>query len=291
MDQLEVDLLRSHFPRLYARALQFLGDRGLRDHDEYADRAVRAYLKEVCRGGGTKQRLAAIRRERAELVFSRAAVTKAVLTKELLRELDHCLERAPAPIPPAALRSDSSPVVFSSGQGLFDSVVGLLGEFTSELESTGLWQPFWNEDPLTPKHEKSIQPVILALLRTKFRSSGIEIARETDEGIGLLDFRCVSTGKNTVYNTCVECKLAHHENIDAGAREQLPAYMDSVGTSFGVYLVLWFKDGKHWDRPTKYENPDELRTQLQALADQLPSKTIQTIVIDVTRKTPASRRR
>jgi hypothetical protein len=189
-----------------------------------------------------------------------------------------------------------------SDSDLYELVVGVLCQLKSNIEATCLWQPFWDEHHVlgsessevacpVPKLEPSVQPTLLQLLRGNFRHLGVEILREPNEGVGLLDFRCVSTTSGVVHNTCIEIKLAHHEHIGAGVREQLPAYMDSVGTSFGVYLVLWFKDGNYWHKPTKYQTPQDLRADVQALADEVPSKTIQVIVVDVTRKAPASRRR
>ena len=178
-----------------------------------------------------------------------------------------------------------------SDADLHRAVVALVLRFKTTIESTGLWQPFWDERSKQPKREPSIQPTMLALLREAFRGHGIEILRETHEGVGLLDFRCTASLRSQVFNTCIELKLAHHSEIEQGLICQLPAYMDSVGTSFGVYVVLWFKDEVNWNEPSTYSDPGELQSTLLSLAAEQQPKTISVIVVDVTRKTPASKRR
>jgi len=289
------------FPTILGLVFDFLADRGVRDN-RYAMQVASAYFRSLNEGQSRRLRLRAIRQVPSYSLFGAGTPGKSRVTEALVEYLDTVPSSADTVVSsPLALSPSEVPRMRSDSE-LHGLVVDVLFQLKSDIEAMCLWQPFWDEHHSlgsessdvtcpVPKREPSVQPTLLQLLRDSFRHLGVEILREPNEGVGLLDFRCVSTSSGAVHNTCIESKLAHHEHIRAGVSGQLPAYMDSVGTSFGVYLVLWFKDGNYWHKPTKYQTPEDLRADVQAVAHEVPSKTIQVIVLDVTRKTSASRRR
>ena len=291
----------SEMPMILGLILEFLAERGVRD-STYAVDVSRAYLQSLQARQSSAQRVERVRQVPSRGLFGTGPVGKADVIRALVDHVDKALSSVAPLAGPTVEPSPTEVPLVGSDENLFELVVDVLDQFKCNIEATGLWQPFWDEhhavsektSPVAcpvPKREPSIQPTILQLLRETFGQHGVAIVRESNEGVGLLDFRCMSTGSDLVYNTCIECKVAHSERIRTGVTRQLPAYMDSVGTSFGVYLVLWFKDAVYWNEPTEYNNCEDLRAAMQSLADEVPSKTIQVMVVDLTRKTPASRRR
>lgn len=176
-----------------------------------------------------------------------------------------------------------------SDQSLFNQILRILTEYKNEVESTRLWQPFWNENPMKPKKETHLQPTIFSQLRHRFRHIGVEFLKEPDDGAGPLDFRCTATYDNKIFNCCIEFKTAQHRDLEHKIENQLPGYMNAAQTLFGVFLVFWFKDNKAYHLPKKYCDPDDLQNSLINSIINDTSRKIEVITIDVTRKPSASR--
>ncbi len=167
-------------------------------------------------------------------------------------------------------------------------------------------QPFWNEPhkttingkrvniPKQPKRERSIQPTLALLLSMTLQHFGIHVERETDEGVGLLDFKCLyTTKKGKPLCVLVEFKLAHNMDIEESLRTQLPAYLTANRTKYGLYLVMWFKDdeGKIFKKPLKC-NKQEMVVKLKRIAEAIQQEkefNITTEVIDASVKRSASK--
>ncbi len=184
-------------------------------------------------------------------------------------------------------------VVIASEETVFEITVDILRNYKEEIESTRLWQPFWNEEnqkPRTPKEEPSLQPTIFSQLRPRFRQIGIEFLREPNDGAGPLDFRCTATHGTSALNCCIEFKRAQHGQLEHKLQTQLPAYMDAADTKYGILFVFWFKDGVNCKEPTKYSSPDTLRQNLLDAAKAVSPRVIEVIVVDVTSKPSASKR-
>ncbi len=137
-------------------------------------------------------------------------------------------------------------------------------DFRRIIEKRRLIEPFWDGKrtikyngekitiPRMPKTEPKVQPTIHTLLMLLLEKHGIQISRENDEGIGLLDFRCYfTTNKRIPLNVIIEFKLSHHKRIKHGIRKQIIDYLDAVDSKSGIFMVLWFKDekGKYFKEP------------------------------------------
>ena len=182
----------------------------------------------------------------------------------------------------------------SSEAELFQSVVKVLNRYKDEVEATRLWEPFWNQkgsEPTDPKSEPSLQPTIRSQLRHRFNQIGVEFIRESNDGAGSLDFRCVHTRLDEVFNCCVEFKRAQHDKLEHGIMAQLPAYMDAADTKCGVLFVFWFKDGIHCNDPRGYDGPNALRSHLLTSVNRSAGRSVDIIVVDVTPGRPSASRR
>ena len=174
-----------------------------------------------------------------------------------------------------------------------------LFEFVKEAVDSGLKHPiqhrnwieaFWDETTNTPKKEISIQPTIIEILKPYLNPYGISIVKESDEGIGRLDFKCIYNNNSKIMKVHIEFKLAHSDKWKNGLTKQLSAYMDADKTKYGIYLVFWFGDGIKFDKPKNIESIDILQEELDSEAKKIEDKIIEPIVIKVTKKKTASKR-
>lgn len=174
------------------------------------------------------------------------------------------------------------------------------------VENRSWIQAFWNEPhksickgksitiPKRPKREPSIQPTLQVLLYISLNPLGVHVERETGEGAGILDFKCLYTTKEgTPLRVPVEFKLAHNKGIEHGLNKQLPAYLTANNSNHGTFLVMWFKDegGIVFKKPPKVTKYDML-AELKHIAELILKERgfIITIeIIDASIKPPASR--
>jgi len=173
------------------------------------------------------------------------------------------------------------------------------------IENRHWIEPFWNEShkinvrgerrtiPKQPKKEPSIQPTLSILLSMTLIRLGIHVERETDEGVGLLDFKCLYTTKESIpLSVMVEFKLAHHKDIEHGLKTQLPAYLAANKSTYGIYLAMWFKDeeGKFFKKPPKGTKA-EMISKLKQIAESIQQEKgfiITTEIIDASVRPSAS---
>jgi len=149
--------------------------------------------------------------------------------------------------------------------------------------------------PCSPKSETEIQPTLYVILHMALSRYGIQIARETDEGVGSLDFRCFFTTKSGKPLTIgIEFKIAHHKQIQKGIRRQLPAYLEAIQSRSGIFVVMWFKDSKceSFCEPRMYDLEGFegwLSGEAEQVAEDL-SLNLEAIVLDASVRPSASNR-
>lgn len=173
------------------------------------------------------------------------------------------------------------------------------------IENRRLTQAFWDgsrkikiEDkevpvPQEPKSEVNIQPTLYFLLQLSLKSLGIHVVRETDEGIGHLDFKFLyTTSDHKALSICLEFKLAHHKKIKHGLTKQLPAYIKAERSTCGIFAIMWFKDekGEYFKEPsdrTKEEMIEFIEKEAKLLQEK-EGLDIKTFIIDASIKPSAS---
>lgn len=164
-------------------------------------------------------------------------------------------------------------------------------------------EPFWDGQrtikyngseiaiPKIPKSEPKIQPTLHVILDMALSPLGIHVIRESDEGIGSLDFRFLFTTKNGVpLSVGVEFKIAHHKKIKHGITKQLPAYLKAIKSTSGIFVVMWFKDPDIFKKPKKYEK-EEMEEWIIKQAENISVETnmeISTAMLDASIRPSAS---
>lgn len=172
------------------------------------------------------------------------------------------------------------------------------------VETRRLIEPFWDgsrkinidgreiEVPRSPKGETEIQPTLHVFLQMALEPFGVHVIRESDEGSGSLDFRFSTTNsRSELISVAAEFKLAHHKEVKAGIKRQLPRYMDSVPCTHGVFVLMWFKDekGRYFSDP-KFKSLQETRAFVDGLTSNPdnPNHKIVGRVIDCSIRPSAS---
>ncbi len=164
------------------------------------------------------------------------------------------------------MASELSGFTIDTERDLLNVVVAAIQRIIKHNVENRRWiEPFWDERKIirhdgkqirvkpTPKPELKIQPTLFVLLHLALNSLGIQVVRESHEGAGELDFRCLyTTRRRRAISVPIEFKLAHHGELKKGIRLQLPAYMRATGSLVGIFLVMWFK-GKAFKRPARLD--------------------------------------
>lgn len=126
-------------------------------------------------------------------------------------------------------------------------------------------EPFWDDQreveikgqkhmfPKVPKTETSIQPTLHLIFHIALNHHGIHVVRESNEGIGYMDFGFLFTTKSgKPISVGAEFKLAHNKKIGHGIKKQLPSYLKAIESTNGTYIVMWFKDDELYTEPKSY---------------------------------------
>ena len=145
------------------------------------------------------------------------------------------------------------------------SLIKIVVKNNIELHSN--YKYFWkknSQDKLVPQTEPEMQPLILSQLKVLCDYMGIQISREVETGNGKVDFVCSASFQGKLIKTCIELKNAHKDNLESGLTRQLPEYLKSERTKYGIYLILWYK-GDYFDFPRKYSSEMELEESLQTI--------------------------
>jgi hypothetical protein len=148
--------------------------------------------------------------------------------------------------------------------------------------------------PRQPKKETEIQPTLHVVLDMALSPLGIQVVRESDEGVGTLDFRFLYTTKSGLgISVGTEFKLAHHKEIRKGIRNQLPAYLRAIKSTSGIFSMMWFKDqdGRFFGEPRAHQKQTTIQW-LKSEAKDISGKdniTILAFLIDASIKPSASK--
>ena len=195
--------------------------------------------------------------------------------------------------------------IIESESDLLQAISNAIVELKHCIEDRREIHPYWDESrkvkiegkeheiPATPKKETHIQPTLGRFFIHRLLPLGIQTVRESDEGIGYLDFKFLITVKeNTPLNVCAEFKLAHHDRLEHGLKTQLPLYLKASPSKSRIFLVMWFKDenGKHFNKPINKNKLDMLKYLEEAVKEinEKEDFTIESILIDASKKPPAS---
>ena len=145
------------------------------------------------------------------------------------------------------------------------------------IENNRMYKLLYNDDK-SPKNETAAQLLFFSVAQGYCKQYDIDINRESDPGIGQLDFKLSVGNKSKVI---IEMKLSSNSTLYHGYDKQLPAYLRAEETKYGIFLVL---------QMNTTPEPQLLQTQqaYEKVKDN-PDNTIKLVCIDATPKASASK--
>lgn len=149
--------------------------------------------------------------------------------------------------------------------------------YKSLIENNRLYKLLYNDDA-SPKKETDAQLLFFSIAQGYCDKYNIDINRESDPGIGELDFK-FSVGHTS--KVIIEMKLSSNNTLKHGFEKQFPAYLRAEDTRYGIFLVI---------QMNKIE--EKQLTQVKEGYKQLSKDEnypIQLICIDATPKPSASK--
>ena len=189
---------------------------------------------------------------------------------------------------------------------LLKVISDVIEELKHYVEDQRWTEPFWNDEcegevdgtriqlKARPKRETKIQPTLYVFFNRSLNRLGIHVSRETDEGIGKLDFKFMITTENHIpLLVCAEFKLAHNTEIEHGITKQLPSYLKASSSKSGIFFVMWFKDEekKFFDKPTERTKSQMIEFIEETIREtkHVEEINIESFLIDASKKPSASK--
>lgn len=179
-----------------------------------------------------------------------------------------------------------------------NAVYQCFSDLKSKIEDNGSSESFWdfsyNGNKIkgkTPKKETLAQPLIKTIIDTDLYLRGIDIFRENTTPAGDIDFTVVGSVCGTgIVNMCIELKNAHSEYLENGLINQLPDYMRSQNSQYGVYCVLNYNihGGDIIERSELIQKLNMLQLSSQ---DDLVKTKIRIFIVDLDKNIVAKKRK
>lgn len=160
---------------------------------------------------------------------------------------------------------------------LLDICLEICNAYKALVENNRMYKLLYNDDN-SPKKEIAAQLLFFSVAQGYCKQYDIDINRESDPGIGQLDFKLSVGNKSKVI---IEMKLSSNSTLYHGYDKQLPAYLRAEETKYGIFLVL---------QMSTTPEPQLLQTQqaYEKVKDN-PDNTIKLVCIDATPKASASK--
>ena len=135
---------------------------------------------------------------------------------------------------------------FKSEESFREFIHTALLQINETIAETDAYKSYWNIVysgneivEKTPKHEVEIQPMIHSMIHDAVFLNNVKVVPEYSTGEGNVDFLFMGTISDVgIRFICVECKLSSSKDILEGLLRQLPIYMETTKSKYGIYLVL-----------------------------------------------------
>lgn len=188
---------------------------------------------------------------------------------------------------------------------LLNVISDVISELKHYVEDRRWTEPFWDDEreievdgkkinvSAFPKKETKIQPTLYVFFDRRLHPLGIHVSKETDEGIGKLDFKfMITTESHIPLSVCAEFKLAHNPQLEHGITKQLPLYLRANCSISGIFFVIWFKDeeGKFFNKPIN-QNKIQMIKFIEEKINEIKHEeeiNINSFLIDASKKPSAS---
>ena len=160
---------------------------------------------------------------------------------------------------------------------LLEITIEICNAYNSLIENNRMYRLLYNDND-TPKDETAAQLLFYIVAKGYCEKYNVDINRESDPGIGEMDFKLSVGGTSKVV---IEMKLSTNSQLYHGFEKQLPAYLRAEETKYGIFLVLQLNN-------TPEPQLAKVQTLYSTVKDN-PDNTLRLICIDATTKPSASK--
>ncbi len=173
----------------------------------------------------------------------------------------------------------------------FTAVIDSLHCCQEDIRRHGAEKLFWKktvEKTWQPIDEPDISRGVASFLSIYGALKNFDVTCESVAGTGSVDFYIVAPVADSIRKIAIEAKKAESDNLIQGFETQLPTYMHSIGTDYGIYLVYWLKS-QDYAFPAKYDSYAVL--ELEKLHPIPRSTTIRTIGMNFSKEITPSKQK
>lgn len=179
-----------------------------------------------------------------------------VVPPESSTDMNHHLRAVQTPItfPPSEivniLRRDNllSNAKYVNMDIFFATVIDSLYCCQEDIRRHGAEKLLWSkssEKSWKPLDEPEISRLVASFLSVYGALKNFDVTCESIAGTGRMDFHVVAPVDQSVRKIVIEAKKADSDELVSGFKNQLPMYMQRVGTDYGIYLVYWLKSADY----------------------------------------------
>jgi hypothetical protein len=179
---------------------------------------------------------------------------------------------------------------YSDMDAFFASVIDSLHCCQEDIKRYGGEKLLWNKSKdgkSIPIDEPEISRYVASFLSIYGILKNFDVSCESVAGGGNIDFHITAPVADFIGKIAVEAKKAYSGNLISAFTIQLPEYMKSIGTVYGIYLVYWLKS-RNYPFPAKYKTYGEL--EIEKLHPIPRLSTMRTIGMDLSISEPPSKK-
>ncbi|MDP3259704.1 MAG: hypothetical protein Q8M34_03840 [Thermodesulfovibrionales bacterium] len=175
-----------------------------------------------------------------------------IVSPDSSTDMNHHLRavRTPITIPPVEivniLRKENllSNPKYENMDAFFATIIDSLHCCQEDIRRHGAERLFWkktNEKTWQPVDEPDISRGVATFLSIYGALKNFDVTCEPIAGAGSMDLHLVAPVADSIGKIAIEAKKAESNDLINGFKTQLPAYMERIGTNYGIYLVYWLK--------------------------------------------------
>ncbi len=172
---------------------------------------------------------------------------------------------------------------------LFGSVVDSIYLAEQDIRRHGAEKLIWKKNAdngFQPLNEPEISRFVASFLSVYGSLRNFDVICESIAGTGKLDLYVIAPLEDGIGKIAIEAKKAESADLVHGFETQLPAYVQRIGTTHGIYLVYWLKSYSY-PYPAKHNSFAEL--EIEKLHPVKRPSTMRTIGINLSKEDPPSK--
>jgi len=180
---------------------------------------------------------------------------------------------------------------YDSVDAFYATVIDSLHCCQVDIRRHGAERLFWKKTTKKtwqPIDEPDISRGVASFLSIYGALKNFDVTCESIAGTGRMDFYIVAPVADSVRKIAIEAKKAESNDLVQGFKIQLPAYMQRIGTDYGIYIVYWLKSP---DYPFPAKHDEYALLELEKLHPIPRPVTMRTLGMDFSKEmTPSNQK-